>query len=45
MKLLLKELQNVLAKIQSKIELEILDSKTTRDVTLKRLKQKHAEFK
>ena len=44
-KLLLKESENVVAKVQSEIELEILDSQTTYEVTLERLEQKHANFK
>ena len=44
-KLLLKESENVVAKVQSEIELEILDSQTTYEVTLERLEQKHAKFK
>ena len=43
--LLLKESGNVVAKVQSEIELEILDSETTYEVTLERLEQKHAKFK
>ena len=43
-KLLLKESKNVVAKVQSEIELEILDSETTYGVTLGRLEQKHAKF-
>ena len=44
-KLLLKELKNVVAKVQREIELEILDSATAYEVTLERLEQKHAKFK
>ena len=44
-KLLLKESENVVAKVQSEIELEILDSQTTYEATLERLEQKHAKFK
>ena len=44
-KLLLKESENVVAKVQSKIELEILDSETTYEVTMERLEQKHVKFK
>ena len=44
-KLLLKESENVVAKVQSEIELEILDSETTYEVTMERLEQKHAKFK
>ena len=44
-KLLLKESENVVANVQSKIELEILDSETTYEVTMERLEQKHVKFK
>ena len=44
-KLLLGESENVVAKVQSEIELEILDSETTYEVTLERLEQKHTKFK
>ena len=44
-KLLLKELESVVAKVQSEIELKILDSETTFEVTLNRLEQKHVKFK
>ena len=44
-KLLLKESENVVAKVQSEIELEILDSETTYEVTMERLEQKHVKFK
>ena len=43
-KLLLKESENVVAKLQSEIESEILDSETYK-VTLECLEQKHAKFK
>ena len=43
-KLLLKESENVVAKVLE-IELEILDSATAYEVTLKRLEQKHAKYK
>ena len=44
-KRLVKLLENLVAKVQSKIELEILDSKTTYDVTIERNEQKHGKFK
>ena len=44
-KLLLKESENVVAKVQSEIELGILDSATAYEVTLERLEQKHANYK
>ena len=44
-KLLLKESENVVANVQSEIELEILDSETTYEVTRERLEQKHVKFK
>ena len=44
-KLLLKESENVVAKVQSEIELEISDSATAYEVTLERLEQKHAKYK
>ena len=45
MKLLCKELENVVAKVQSEIGLEILDGETTYKVTLECLGQKNARFK
>ena len=45
MKLLLKKSENLAAKVQREIELEILDSKTIYDVTLERLEQKYEKFK
>ena len=44
-KLLLKESKRVVAKTQNEIELEILDSEITYDVTLEPLEQKQAKFK
>ena len=44
-KLLLTESQNVIAKVQSEVELEILVSETTYDITLESLEQKHTKFK
>ena len=44
-KLLFKELENVIAKVQNEIELIILDSETTYELTLEHLEQKHAKFK
>ena len=44
-KLLLGESENVVAKVQNEIELEILDSETTYEVTLERLEQKITKFK
>ena len=44
-KLLLKKSENLAAKVQREIELEILDSKTIYDVTLERLEQKYEKFK
>ena len=44
-RLLLKESKNVVAKVQSEIELKILDSETTYELTLECLEQKHAKFK
>ena len=41
-KLLLKESENVIAKVPSEIKLEILDSETTYEVRLERFEQKHA---
>ena len=38
-------MENAVAKVQSEIESEILDSETTHAVTLERLEQKHAKFK
>ena len=39
-KLLFKELENVIAKVQNEIELIILDSETTYELTLEHLEQK-----
>ena len=44
-KLSLKDSKNVFANVQIEIELEILDSEKTYDVTLELLKQKHAKFR
>ena len=44
-KLSLKDSKNAFANVQIEIELEILDSEKTYDVTLELLKQKHAKFR
>ena len=45
MKLLLRDSENVAAKAQSEIELEILDSETIYDIILECLEHKHVTFK
>ena len=44
-KLLLRDSENVAAKAQSEIELEILDSETIYDIILECLEHKHVTFK
>ena len=44
-KLFIKQLEIVVAKVQSEIELETLESETTYRATLDRFEQKHAKFK